>query len=122
LAGRWWHTPLIPALRRGRKVDLCEFKTSLVYSSSSRTARNTQRQPCLEKDKSKTKIKDDNKNKTENKQTNKKFSSPSIFPSLLPSFFLLRSALLPEALVLDRVQLGSYLGNTNIRIGSRANL
>uniref|UniRef100_A0A8C6W909 Histone-lysine N-methyltransferase n=1 Tax=Nannospalax galili TaxID=1026970 RepID=A0A8C6W909_NANGA len=27
----WWCTPLIPALRRQRQVDLCEFKASLVY-------------------------------------------------------------------------------------------
>jgi len=31
--------PLIPALRRKRQVDLCEFKASLVYKSSSRTAK-----------------------------------------------------------------------------------
>ena len=32
-AGRWWHTPLIPALGRRRQVDLCEFEASLVYKS-----------------------------------------------------------------------------------------
>nr|XP_048293660.1 complex III assembly factor LYRM7 isoform X1 [Myodes glareolus] len=31
LAGQWWSMPLIPALGRQRQVDLCEFKTSLVY-------------------------------------------------------------------------------------------
>jgi hypothetical protein len=40
----WWWTPLTPALRRERK-DLCEFKASLVYWVSSRTARATQRNP-----------------------------------------------------------------------------
>ena len=35
---------LISALRRERQVDLCEFKASLVYKMSSRTAR-TQKNP-----------------------------------------------------------------------------
>ena len=35
----WWCTPLISALGRRRKVDLCEFETSLVYTVSSRTVR-----------------------------------------------------------------------------------
>ena len=39
----WWHTPLIPALRRQRQVGLYEFKASLVYRISSRIARATQR-------------------------------------------------------------------------------
>ena len=30
--------PLIPALRRQRQVDLCEFEASLIYKESSRTA------------------------------------------------------------------------------------
>lgn len=33
-AGRWWRTPLIPALGSQRQVDLCEFKASLVYIES----------------------------------------------------------------------------------------
>jgi hypothetical protein len=37
--------PLIQALRRQRQADLCEFKASLVYKVSSRTARVTQRKP-----------------------------------------------------------------------------
>jgi hypothetical protein len=45
----WWHMPLIPALRRQRQVDLCDFETSLVYKSSSRTVRVvTQRNPVSE--------------------------------------------------------------------------
>ena len=44
----WWHTSLIPALGRQRQTDLCEFKTSLVYRASMRTARAfTQRNPVL---------------------------------------------------------------------------
>jgi hypothetical protein len=31
--------PLIPALERQRQADLCEFEDSLVYKTSSRTAR-----------------------------------------------------------------------------------
>jgi hypothetical protein len=34
----WWPRTLIPALRRQRQVDLCEFKASLVYIVSSRIA------------------------------------------------------------------------------------
>ena len=36
---------LISALGRQRQVDLCEFKSSLVYKASSRIARATQRNP-----------------------------------------------------------------------------
>ena len=37
---------LIPALRKQRQVDFCEFKASLVYRVSSRTARTvSQRNP-----------------------------------------------------------------------------
>ena len=32
------HTPLIPALRGQKQMDLCEFKASLIYIVSSRTA------------------------------------------------------------------------------------
>ena len=42
----WWCAHLIPALRRQRQADLWEFKASLVYRVSSRTARAvTQRNP-----------------------------------------------------------------------------
>jgi hypothetical protein len=37
--------PLISALRRQRQADLYEFKVSLVYKVSSRTAKATQRNP-----------------------------------------------------------------------------
>ena len=36
---------LIPALKRQNQVDIHEFKASLVYRASSRTARATQRNP-----------------------------------------------------------------------------
>jgi hypothetical protein len=39
----WWHTPLIPAIGRGRRIS--EFKASLVYRVSSRIAKDTQRNP-----------------------------------------------------------------------------
>jgi len=49
------HTPSIPALRRQRQVDLYyEFEASLVYRVSSRTARGTQRDLVLKKQKTKT--------------------------------------------------------------------
>ena len=35
--------PLVPALRRQRQVNVCDFKASLVYRASSRTTRDTQR-------------------------------------------------------------------------------
>ena len=36
----WWRrTPIIPALKRKRQENLCQFETSLVYKASSRTAR-----------------------------------------------------------------------------------
>ena len=39
--------PLIPALRRQRQVDLCEFKARLIYRVSFKIARATQRNPGL---------------------------------------------------------------------------
>ena len=44
--------PLIPASGKQKQVDLSEFKASLVYKASSRTARTvTQRNPVSEKTK-----------------------------------------------------------------------
>jgi hypothetical protein len=52
---------------RGRQIS--EFKASLVYRVSSRTARATQRNPVLKKTKNKNK--QTNKKNQPNKQTNK---------------------------------------------------
>jgi hypothetical protein len=38
----WWHTLLIPALKRQRPT-ISEFKASLIYRLSFRTARSTHR-------------------------------------------------------------------------------
>jgi hypothetical protein len=55
----WWHKPLIPVLGRQRQDQwISEFKVSLVYRMSSRTARTTQRNPV-------------SRNKTKQTQTNK---------------------------------------------------
>ena len=48
------HT-LIPALRRQRQVDLCEFKTSLVYRTSVKIATVTQKYPVFKNRKKKSK-------------------------------------------------------------------
>ena len=45
----WWRTPLIPALRRQKQADLCEFQASLVYRESFRKAWTIQRNSVLEK-------------------------------------------------------------------------
>jgi hypothetical protein len=69
IAGRWWNTPLIPALgSRGRRIS--EFEASLVYKVSSRTARATQRNPVSKTPpKKKTNKK---KNKTKKKKEKRK--------------------------------------------------
>ena len=59
-AGQWWFKPLIPKLKRQRQVDLCEFEASLVYKSSSRTARATQGNSVSEKKKERKKRKKNN--------------------------------------------------------------
>jgi hypothetical protein len=55
LAGRWWRTPLILALGRQRGRQISEFEASLFYKVSSRTARDTQRNPVSKKNKNKKK-------------------------------------------------------------------
>jgi hypothetical protein len=40
---------LIPALRKQRQVEFCEFEASLVYKESFRTGRATQRNSVLSK-------------------------------------------------------------------------
>jgi hypothetical protein len=66
----WWCTPLILVLRRQRRADLCEFKASLVYKSSSRRARATRRNP-ISKNKKTNKNKKIQKPKNETKQAEK---------------------------------------------------
>jgi hypothetical protein len=64
--------PLIPALRRQRQMDLCEFKASLVYKIS-KTTGATQRNTVLE-----------NQNQTRAKTKQTKQDNPS---QLLPEDF-----------------------------------
>ena len=45
MARRWWLIPLVPALGRQRRTDLCEIEASLVYRVSSRTVRAIWRSP-----------------------------------------------------------------------------
>ena len=47
IARQWWRKPLIPALRRKRQADVCEFEASLVYRASSRTGSEATEKPCL---------------------------------------------------------------------------
>jgi hypothetical protein len=61
---QWRCTPLIPALRRQRQVELYEFEASLVYTESSRTAMGYI-EPSLE-------FSPIPKQQQTNKQTNKK--------------------------------------------------
>ena len=61
--------PLIPAPRRKRQVDLCEFKTSLVYIVSSETAKDTVFQEIVkEKEKEKRKRKKEKREEREEKE------------------------------------------------------
>ena len=45
--------PLIPAQRRQRQADLCEFEASLVYRVSSRTTEDIHRNPVSKRKKRK---------------------------------------------------------------------
>ena len=47
--------PLIPALRRQRQEDFCEFKANLVYKVSSRISSKATEKPCLGKKEAKIK-------------------------------------------------------------------
>jgi len=48
--------PLTPAHRRQRQADLCEFKASVVYRVSFRSARATLRNPALKNQKQQQKV------------------------------------------------------------------
>ena len=65
-----WCTTSTAALRKQRQADLCEFKASLVYKSSSRRARATRRNP-ISKNKKTNKNKKIQKPKNETKQAEK---------------------------------------------------
>ena len=71
ILARWWCTLLISALWRQRQVNRCEFKASLVYRVSSRTAGATQKDPVLKHPpppKKKKKLKPNQTNPKINKQ------------------------------------------------------
>ena len=55
--------PLIPEFGKQRQEDLFEFKVSLVYGASSRTARATERSPVSNKTKQTTTTKTKSKEK-----------------------------------------------------------
>ena len=55
--------PLIPALRRQRQADLCEFEASLVYRDSFRSGFKAIEKPCLKKQKKKKRKKKKKKKK-----------------------------------------------------------
>jgi hypothetical protein len=63
---------LILVLGRQRQEDLCEFKASMVYRVSSRTARATQKNPVSKKQKQKNKNKKNQTNKNKNKNKTSK--------------------------------------------------
>ncbi|XP_052586973.1 suppressor of IKBKE 1 isoform X2 [Peromyscus californicus insignis] len=62
-AGRWWRTPLIPALGRQSQADLCEFEASLVSKASSRKGAKLHRETLSRKTKKKKKKKKKKKSK-----------------------------------------------------------
>ena len=56
-SGQWWHTPLIPALRKQRQVDLCEFGARVVYNSEFQGRFQTYRETLFKKKRKKEKKK-----------------------------------------------------------------
>jgi hypothetical protein len=56
-ARKWW-TPLIPALRRQRQMDLCEFSVAiLVYKSEFQDSQGYTEKSCLKTNKQTNKLK-----------------------------------------------------------------
>ena len=47
LARQWWHTPLIPELRRLRQEDLWEFEVSLFYKVKFQDSQGYTEKPCF---------------------------------------------------------------------------
>ena len=78
----WRHTPLIPALRRQRQANLCEFEASLVYKVSSRTARPIQRTPVSKNKTKQNKNKKTKKTKNKNKHTKNELQPEARWPEL----------------------------------------
>lgn len=48
--GCWWHTPLIPALRRQRQTDVCEFESSKKIQRISVSKKQKKDNPHAESD------------------------------------------------------------------------
>jgi hypothetical protein len=80
--------PLIPALRRHRQGDLCEFQVTLVYRESSETASALiQRNPVSKQNKTKQNRTEQNRteqnrteqNRTEQNRTEQNRTSPLLF-------------------------------------------
>lgn len=60
LAGQWWHTPLIPALRRKRQW-ISEFKARVLYKFQD--AQSYMEKPCFKKQNKRNQNKQTNKNR-----------------------------------------------------------
>ena len=63
---------LIPAFRRQKQMNLCEFETSLVYRVSSRTAKTTEIKPISKNRKRRTRRKEEEEGEKEEEEEKKK--------------------------------------------------